>query len=182
MSKVLKISCTCGALQGTLKDPQLANRAVCYCKSCQAFPAKLECAEQVLDARGGTDILQTSPRFVSFTEGLEHLTYLQISPKGPLRWYARCCNTPIGNTARSPRLAFCGLLHNVLGGHQVLDEHFGPPAMHVFVATALGEDKPKKVLPLLTVAAFIRRMLWARLSGSYRQTPFFDEQGKPFAT
>ena len=39
------------------------------------------------------------PKFMTMTQGADRLTFLRMTEKGPLRWYASCCNTPIGNTA-----------------------------------------------------------------------------------
>lgn len=155
------------------------NRVVCYCQSCQAFAQRLGKAGQILNEQGGSDILQVRPDLVQFDRGLEHLACLQVTPKGPLRWFAQCCNTPIGNTARSPKLSFVGLLHSCLGGHQALDRFAGGPHMHVFVEGALGDTAPKKVMPPDRIAAFGWQLLTARISGRYRTNPFFDEHGQP---
>jgi hypothetical protein len=39
---------------------------------------------------------------------------MSLSDKGMLRWYASCCNTPIGNTSRDFKVSHVGLLHNCL--------------------------------------------------------------------
>jgi len=176
-----QIRCRCGTLQGTLAEAAWSNRVICYCDDCQAFPAALGCADTVLDARGGTDIVQTGPRFVAFTQGRDQLACLRLTPKGPLRWYAKCCNTPIGNTPANPKFAFVGLLHSCLGSPAELDRVFGPPRMEVFTKFALGEPKPKQRLPVLGGLAFVGHLLGARLRGSYRMTPFFDHHGEPVA-
>lgn len=178
---MLDISCQCGALKGRLESPAWTNRAVCYCRSCQAFPARLGKAEETLDAQGGTDILQVPPGAVTFSQGDEELACLRITPKGPLRWYARCCNTPIGNSAGTPKLSFMGLIHTVLGGHAALDVAVGAPRAFVFTETALGEPKPEKVLPVGMLLSFAWWIGKARLTGAWRNHPLFDDQGKPVA-
>ena len=102
-SPYLKIRCRCGALEGEVREPAWANRALCYCASCQAFPERLGRTDDVLDERGGSDILQTAPGSVHFTRGTEHLACLRITPKGPLRKespaarreYNRRCAQPV---------------------------------------------------------------------------------------
>lgn len=155
------------------------NRAVCYCRSCQAFAERLGHTEDILDEQGGSDILQVRPDLMQFTAGVEQLACLQITPKGPLRWYATCCNTPIGNTPRSPKLSFVGLLHSCLGGHKALDAEVGGPHMYVFTQTALCETKPEKLMPPERIGSFIWQLVSARLSGRYLVNPFFDDQGQP---
>jgi Family of unknown function (DUF6151) len=92
------ISCHCGKLKGTLNRNQEVNRCVCYCADCQAFARFLKREHDILDEMGGTSIIQTIPANVTFTEGTEHLTCMRLTTNGLLRWYAACCNTPIGNT------------------------------------------------------------------------------------
>lgn len=181
MSETHPIACACGTVRGTLDSPAWVNHAVCYCESCQAFPARLGKADEVLDARGGTDILQTSPSHVTLTQGREQLACLRITPGGPYRWYAACCNTPIGNTPANPKLSFVGLLHSCLGGPETLEQAFGPPRMRFFTKEALGEPKPEGRIPVGGMLRFAGRLLRARVSGEWRQTPFFDENGEPVA-
>jgi len=176
-----QIRCRCGILLGTLAEHAWINRVICYCDDCQAFPAALDCADTVLDERGGTDIVQTGPRCVTFSQGTEQLACLRLTPRGPLRWYTKCCHTPIGNTPANPKFALVGLLHSCLGGTAELDAAFGPPRMAVFTKFARGEPKPKMRLPVPAALAFAGRLLRARLGGGYRNSPFFDHDGEPVA-
>ncbi|MHA6495040.1 DUF6151 family protein [Pseudomonas borbori] len=176
------IRCTCGHLQGLLERTQASNRLLCYCTDCQAFAHYLQRAEQVLDARGGSDIVQTRPQWVSFSAGVEYLACMRLSEKGLLRWYACCCNTPIGNTLATAKFAFVGLIHNCLGDHAVLDQAFGPVRAHVNTASAHGEPKPPTTGMAGTLLRAAGHMLKARLDGSYKHTPFFTPDGAPSAT
>lgn len=182
MSASLKIQCACGNIRGAVTNPSWTNRAVCYCASCQAFPGVLGTELSILDRQGGSDIVQTAPASITFSQGIGELACLKLSAKGPLRWYARCCNTPIGNTAGSPKLSFVGLLQCCIGGPEVLDQAVGPPRAIVHVASALGEPKPVKQLPISVILKLSSRLLLARVSGRWRTTPFFDTSGAPIAT
>ncbi len=181
MSEPHPIRCECGAFGGALARIPWSHRVICYCDSCQAFAERLGRGDDVLDAQGGSDIVQTSPRHLTFTQGQEHLACLRVTPKGPLRWYASCCNTPIGNTPASPRLSFVGLLHSCLGSRAELDAVFGPPRTYIFTKSARGEPKPKQHLSVPGIGTYIWHMALARLDGNYRQTPFFDASGAPAA-
>lgn len=167
------ISCSCGKLKGTLERTQRENRGICYCADCQAFARFLK-SQQILDAHGGTDVVQTLPKHVSFTDGIEHLACIRLTEKGLLRWYASCCNSPIGNTAATRTMSFVGLVHNCLeSGPHSLDEAFGPIRMQVNCQSALGEPKPKSFGLLPALARIAGMLLKARLDGSYKRTPFF---------
>lgn len=181
MNRAHPIRCDCGTLRGTLAHGAWSNRVICYCDDCQAFAEALGRAGETLDVRGGSDIVQTGPSYLAFTEGREQLACLRVTPKGPLRWYAACCNTPIGNTPANPRFNFVGLLHDCLGDTATIDASFGAPRMVAFPRYARGEPKPKLKVPVTAAAAFLCHVAVGRISGAYRRTPFFDHDGRPVA-
>jgi hypothetical protein len=126
------IHCHCDKLKGTLNRTQEVNRCVCYCADCQAFARFLKREHEILDDMGGTSIIQTIPANIRFTEGIENLTCMSLTENGMLRWYAACCNTPIGNTLSTPNLSFIGLIHNCLSSEQTdLDNTFGSIKMYI---------------------------------------------------
>lgn len=169
------IQCSCGSLKGTLNTTRQINRGVCYCKDCQAFARFLRREAEILDANGGTDIIQTLPKYVRFTEGIENLACLRLTEGGLLRWYAECCNTPIGNTPANYKLSFVGLVHNCLRlGDRSLDHSFGTVCMHVHTKYAKGPDRPKQVGLIKGISRFIGMILRARMNGHYKDNPFFD--------
>jgi hypothetical protein len=108
------LQCRCGTVKGYVSDPQTVNRAVCYCRDCQAFAHFLGRAADILDAQGGTDVIQTLSARVIFSEGREVLACMRLSRNGLMRWYTTCCNTPIGNTLPNFRFSFVGLIHSCL--------------------------------------------------------------------
>ena len=106
------LQCRCGTLKGSVESPKSGNRVICYCNDCQAFAYCLGRADDVLDERGGSDVIQILPKNITFTQGVEALACMRLTDKGLLRWYASCCNTPIGNTLATPKMSFIGLLHS----------------------------------------------------------------------
>jgi len=175
------LRCGCGTLRGSVSHTEKANRAVCYCRDCQAYAQFLGNAEGILDELGGTDVVATLSQYVTFTEGMEALACMSLTQNGLLRWYASCCRTPIGNTQRDFRVSFVGLVHPCLEGtSKTLDSSFGRVRMRVNTKSAKG--KPQS-MPLSTLAAlprFVTSIIRARLDGSYRLTPFFDpDRGTP---
>ena len=140
------LRCNCGKLQGTVKHTKAINRCMCYCADCQAFARFLKREHEILDAVGGTSIIQTIPKQVTFLEGTENLACIRLTETGLLRWYAACCTTPIGNTPPNFKLPFIGLIHNCLDvAPASFDEVFGPIRMRVSTQSAIGEPKPKSM-------------------------------------
>lgn len=134
-----------------------------------------------MDARGGSDIVQTLPKNVTFTQGTDVLACLRLTDKGMLRWYAGCCKTPIGNTLENYKVSFVGLLHNCLEiPEQSLQNSFGAVRTYVNPQGAIGEPKPKAAGLARTVGWFATTILKARVDGDYKRTPFFKD-GVPIA-
>ena len=177
------IQCTCGQIRGLLTSTTPSNRCVCYCDDCQAFARHLK-AHGALDERGGTEVIHVPPANLQFTQGAEKLACLRLTDAGMLRWYAACCNTPIGNTLANPRMSFVGLVHTCLvGDAQARQASFGPVTMVVGVKSALGDDNKPHTAGLVSGMAKTMAMIFkARLSGAYRRSPFFNpETGTPVA-
>lgn len=168
------IRCQCGALKGVLVRTGQESRLICYCKDCQAFANFLKPGGDILDAAGGTDLVQTEPKQLTFSQGREHLACMRLSEKGMMRWYASCCNTPIGNTAATGKVAFVGLIHNCLAQDgQSLAEAFGPVIASLNGESAQGEPKPKNNGLFTVIVRAIKMIGKGRLTGSYKQSPFF---------
>lgn len=179
------IECTCGKLKGTLNhNHNDVNRCVCYCSDCQAFARFLKRENEILDEKGGTSVIQTISSNVTFTEGIENLSCIRLTSNGSLRWYADCCNTPIGNTSPNLNISFVGVIHNCLSSDQnLLDRTFGSERAHIYTKCAIGKDKPKSTGLLLSYFRILRMVIKARLDGSYKRTPFFVlESGNPTST
>ena len=182
MTTTHSLQCTCGGLRGDVDRSFSVNRGSCFCRDCQAFAHVLGRADAILTPQGGTDIVQTQPQRVRFVQGVDHLACLRLTPKGLLRWYAGCCNTPIGNTPSDFKLSFVGLIHSCLegNGQPPLDDAFGPLRMRVHTQSARGEPRPSSTGTLRAIARVVGAILSARVSGSYRRTPFFDpDTGRP---
>jgi hypothetical protein len=173
------LRCRCGTLQGSVSHPEKVSRGVCYCKDCQAFAHFLGKPGDILDEMGGTDVVATLPKYVTFTEGVEALACMSLTENGMLRWYAKCCNTAIGNTPRDFRMSHVGLVHTCLKGLP-LESSFGPVRMRVNTKAAKGKPKAMPLSTIVSVARFMGSLIRARLDGSYRSTPFFvPDRGTP---
>lgn len=170
------IRCRCGALRGEVHHPERGTRAVCYCRDCQAYARFLGPPSGMMDAQGGTDIVVVRPQHVFLTAGLANLGCMSLSDKGTLRWYATCCQTPIGNTPRDHKVAHVGLVHDCLeAGDVSLDAAFGPVRMRVNTHGAHGDVPANSPWAFgIAVSRYLASVAWARLSGAYRFNPFFD--------
>lgn len=178
MSRNIPLRCRCGQVQGEARAGRTYARLTCHCADCQAYARWLG-TPGLLDARGGTDIVAMAPSGLRFTAGSGQVACATLSGK-VYRWYAACCRTPLGNTARDPRVHYLGLCTACLPDAAAVDAAVGRAGrcvVHPASATA-----PVRPTPL----AFLWSGLWiakgvfaARLRGQ-RQSPFFDEAtGRP---
>ena len=129
-----ELRCRCGEVRGQLVNAssRTVNRVVCYCDDCQAFAHHLGRAD-LLDARGGSDIVQVAPASLTFVQGQHRIEGLRLTPKGLFRWYTSCCNTPVGNTV-SPTIPFVGVIAQAFDSDaQHPDEVFGRPIGAIMV-------------------------------------------------
>jgi len=150
------------------------NRCLCYCDDCQAFLHHLDRAD-LLDAAGGSDIVQVAPASLTFSRGTEHIVGLRLTPKGLYRWYADCCKTPLGNTL-TPALPFVGIVTGVFeGGVRGADEAFGKPVGGSFGEFAIGVPPEGSIgVNLRIILRTLRLVATWRLRGRTWPHPFFE--------
>ena len=184
----LSVRCACGVLGGVVRGASRGrgNRVVCYCDDCQSFAHFLAGADWILDGHGGTDSFQMAPGCLEINAGREQLACMRLRPGGLLRWYARCCNTPVGNTLATPRVPFVGLIHSCTdhgSDGRSRDEALGPVRARVHARFALGDRAALDAhdrAPLSMLARFVWMILRARIRGEHAPSPFFDaETGEP---
>lgn len=167
----LEFSCDCGQLRGHL-DPVHGNRAQCFCADCRAAELFFGRPDP---APGPVDLFQTMPDWLTLTHGADRLALLRLGPRGLLRWYAGCCDTPMFNTLAKPTLPFVA----VHLGRLADPARAGRVGTRSFVPQPGGSRRHEGGLRLLG-GVFVP-MLVARLSGRWRRTPFFDASGAPVA-
>ncbi len=178
----LALKCRCGKVTSVVRDvtPNCGNRLVCYCRDCQAFANHLERGSDTLNAYGGTEVFQIPPSMVDIRQGFEYVSCLRLTDKGLYRWFASCCNTPIGNTVSS-KLPFISLIHTFISPDQDLDSKIGPVIGSVNVKYALGElpqELKGSKSQFSIILRAIRLLLAWKLTGKSNPNPFFDKQGK----
>jgi hypothetical protein len=179
MNTRAEFRCRCGEVRGFVAEasPQTVNRVGCYCDDCQAFAHWLGRAE-LLDAQGRSDIVQVAPATFAFVQGQNRIKGVRLSPKGLHRWYASCCNTPVGNTL-TPSVPFVGIIATAFDhGAQRSDTVFGPPTGAIMGKYAVGGAPPGTtgLQPSLLIRVIAKVLGW-RLRGKAWPHPFFNRDG-----
>jgi len=174
MDGQIEMRCRCGEVRAivTNPSPRTVNRITCYCDDCQAFAHQLGRAD-LLNAEGGSDIVQVAPSALSFTRGRDRIVGLRLKPNGLYRWYARCCNTPVGNTL-TPAVPFVGLFAQTFDVPS-LDDVVGAPTGALQGKFAIGEPPKGSTginLPVL-LGAVVKVLGW-RLGRRTWPHPFFE--------
>lgn len=179
---VINVKCSCGKIQGKTDNvnSKTGSRIVCCCRDCQSFSRYLDQDETTLDEYGGTEIFQMPVSYLEITDGNEHIACLRLSDKGLYRWYAKCCNTPIGNTlgAGAP---FIGLIHNFMDNINTREEDLGKSRGHCLTKFAKKEVPQNiKGSPLAILRSIAKFIAW-KLQGLNKPSNFFDNNGNPLA-
>lgn len=186
MATDVPLRCRCGAVQGTVVavSPERCTHVVCYCRDCLTFARYLGenavASDDVVDAHGGTPIVQLAPSQVRFTQGFAHVRCMRLSPKGLLRWYTDCCRTPVANMV-SAKVPFVGLVRTCLPG---VDGSTIGPSVGVNARSRAGGIPPgaHAGAPLGFLLKASRLMFRWWVGGKGRPSPFFDAAGEPTAT
>jgi hypothetical protein len=105
---------------------------------------------------------------------------MRLTPKGLLRWYAACCNTPIGNTWPTTAMPFIGVIGAFIGAPP---EALGPIRGRAWAKTAKGGRAavPKDGVPdPVMVARVLAKLVRWRLRGDHKRSALFDAAtGRP---
>ena len=176
MAPDAELQCRCGEVHGRVcnASPDAANHMLCYCDDCQAYLHYLGRTD-LLDAHGGTDIVQVAPAALSFDRGADRIVGVRLTPKGLYRWYASCCKTPLGNTL-GPAFPFVGIVAQAFdrGGRRAEDV-FGKPVGAAWEKFAIGGlPQGSTRVGVLLIARAFRLMLGWRLRGQAWPHPYFD--------
>ncbi|SFJ50797.1 DUF6151 family protein [Jannaschia pohangensis] len=168
--ETLDFACTCGELRGQITDagPAAFTHIVCHCKDCRAAYTHLGHADPKK-----VGILQTTQDRVKITQGGENLRVFRHTPKGALRWYATCCDTPLFYTPLKGRLVHVGMNTDRLTDPAAI----GPHVAEAFIPKPGGKQGNKGLGTMLT--RMVSRMAAKNISGEWRDTPFFDDTGAP---
>jgi hypothetical protein len=180
MSEV-NLKCACGTVKGKTSavSSKIGTRITCCCDDCQAFSQFLGQEGNVLDQYGGTDIFQIPVSFLTITEGKSEIACIRLSPKGMHRWYAKCCNTPIGNTfgAGGP---FIGVIHSFMDKSEMSEVDLGKSRGHIltkFAKTSVPENLKGSSLSINF--RVVAKILSWKLKGLNKPSEFFNNNREP---
>ena len=181
MATDVEIRCSCGKFSGLARGIAAGrgHHGVCYCDDCQLFQHYLGKADDVLDDHGGTQIFQMSSARFAIAQGEERLACLRLRPGGLCRWYASCCNSPLGNTMDKPGLPFVGVITACMHA-PMLDVVLGPLKFRVHGRFALGDARSLGAddrASLRTVLRTVAKLARWRLAGGHKRSPFFAVDG-----
>jgi len=171
------IRCQCGKVRGEVDLSRAYTRATCYCKDCQAFSRYLKRPDMV-DRCGGTDIVPMAPAGVRIIDGLQNVICMSLSDRGRLRWHTACCQTPLGNTPRSGKIAYVGMITTCFDADPDTVEAMLGPRDRIVLNTASATCKLNATpLPFLFGGLNILRHIVVARFGAPKPSPFFDANG-----
>jgi Family of unknown function (DUF6151) len=133
----------------------------------------------------GTDIYQLTPSQLSIHQGSDKIACVKLSPKGILRWYTRCCRTPVGNTLSTPQVPFVGVPHLFMDHQQdgvTREAALGPVSSRIHARSGYGDipADAHETAPVGLLVQMLGGLLVRRLTGKHAPSPFFDKgSGKP---
>lgn len=170
MASDLTFSCSCGALTGHISPSALQNglHLACHCQDCRA--AALYRGQPDPKNTGGVKLFQMPPDMIHIDQGHKHLKLFRLGPNGLFRWYAGCCGTPIANTLKSAKLPFAGINVDCFTDPTI----FGKIKSEGFLPSKKPNGPPSHRGGIRMVYGIFSRMIVSRLSGRWKENPFFD--------
>lgn len=151
---------------------------------------------EILDAHQGTEVFQMSPRLLAFTRGRDHVACMQLTKGGALRWYARCCRTPIAHTLASPRIPFVAINHLCIDWAAApipRSELIGPVRARIngdfkgrspesrALEAGVPDGQASRWALVSMLAHYVPLFCWWLLRGDARHSPLWDDESKPIA-
>ncbi|WOI57415.1 DUF6151 family protein [Palleronia sp. LCG004] len=168
-------TCRCGAFAMRVDGlPGSGVPAVCYCADCRAF-ARLHGDGETLDQAGGVVLQSTTADRIVILKGSEHLACERLTARGPFRWFVGCCDTPVGNGAPMRGVPFFSVIAARLAGTPPR------PVARLHRGGATGKVPRPRGSTYAFILGVARRVAASRLSGRWRDTPFFNSNGNPVA-
>ena len=179
MAVDVPVKCTCGSVTGVAHNlsASTTNHVVCSCKGCQSYAHFLGRTDDMLDAEGGSNIFQLDPKNFEIISGMEHVACMRVTKEGPVRWYADCCKTPLGNGFPKGGIPFLGVLPICIGHKGTSGEVVklvGPVRGHINQQKPIGVGEKLRNAGMLV--RFACQLLGWRIRGGKSWKPFFDQK------
>jgi hypothetical protein len=175
MANDLSFQCSCGEVTGRLRNISTlaGDHLVCHCSDCLAF-VRFCNPDRVPTVVDGVQLFFARVSSMTLTSGKERLACLHLTEKPMLRWYSKCCRTPLFHTVDSGWYPF------VTTHVAILDENcrvaaIGEPRGHLYVGDVpLALRNFREVSRVGVMARYIVRMWKDLLSGDFRRAELFD--------
>lgn len=169
------LPCKCGAVRVRIHaDPTSCIHTICYCADCRAYLRWLA-RDDLLDAHGGTELVLIPVGDLGIARGADRLRCLRLSRRGPFRFFAGCCNTPLGSTMRD------GPLASVVARGLGLRPATRPIGIHARSAVGGAPEGAHARVPASLWIRLLYRVVRESVRGRSRPSPFFDDRGSPRA-
>jgi hypothetical protein len=161
----ISFACSCGQIKGTLRGaaPSTGTHLECFCTDCRA--AEVYAGQPDIPS---VTLFQTSADKFDVEQGHDKLAVFSFGEKNLLRWHAACCGSIMFNTLRNPKTGFASIRVPLLADQNAI----GKVTTKAFIKTASGKSKHHGMARF--VYGLLARMAAVRLSGRWKQTPFFD--------
>lgn len=184
MESNIKLKCNCGKVEGIANNvsPSSGTHLICMCDDCKAYAKYLKRETDILDENCGTQIFQLTPSQVEITKGTEHIACLRLTPKGLMRWYTSCCNTPMGNSmgAKAPFIGMPTIFMDTQS-NQNLQQNLGPIRAKMMGKKSKNGKSPNsssfKILLFIIRSVFKMGQWW--LKGMRCPHPFYLLNNEP---
>lgn len=170
--RTLHLACACGELRARLVDIAVNDgvHVVCHCDDCRANMTALGHTDPGAE---GVDLFQTTPDKVRIDKGGENLAILRLTPKGVLRWYAKCCSTPLWTTMGTRTIPAMAVQTRNITESDTL----GPVTVRAFVQESGRPMRHENAVGWMT--GLMARSARAWISGRWKTSELFDDDGHP---
>lgn len=173
----VQLQCDCGRVRGEWRlSARTGAPGRCYCNDCQAYARWLG-TPAIVDAWGGTEIVQTWPSLVRWNEGRDQVRLMRLTPRGLLRFYSDCCRVPLMNALDRPRMPFVGLVANrIEPAHRAAVAWLVGKSVGVQGRFAVGGCPPgaHASASLRVVGRALGLMVRGFIAGAHLPSPFFN--------
>jgi len=171
----LSFRCRCGEVTGKLRDIRTlpGDHLVCHCSDCIAF-LRYCAPEQASTLVDGVQLFLTRVSRMAITSGKVNLACVHLTNKPMLRWYSKCCRTPLFHTVHSGWYPFV-TIHVASLEPDRRAGAIGKPRGHTFVSNVpLAQRDFRTVSRASIKARFIVGMWKDLLSGDFRRAELFN--------
>lgn len=173
----MPFACECGKVAGVIEHATVrdGDHVVCHCTDCRDLVRHFGKQSRILGPLGGTALYQSRCARLRLHRGKEQLAGLHMTGGPTLRWYAKCCDTPLFNTYKNGRIPYVTTL--LANCDTASRERLGQPLGHLFLSDVEGDTSALEPLSMnRLMRRFFPRMVKDIFSGDRRRSKLFDSK------